>query len=221
MNFFDEDLAKVYQKLETNENGLSKKEREKRIEKYGLNKIEESKRESKWVKFLKQFKDLMIIILIFAAIFSFVEALVHGEAITDSIIILLVVIMNAVMGFVQEEKAESAIEELKKMTTVNSKVKINDKVVVVNSETLVPGDIIMLDAGDKIPADCRIIQAFSAKSDESILTGESLPVEKDEKKVASNLSLSERSNMLYSGCSLVNGKVVAVVVATNYKTEIG
>ncbi len=221
MNFFDEDLAKVYQKLETNENGLSKKEREKRIEKYGLNKIEESKRESKWVKFLKQFKDLMIIILIFAAIFSFVEALVHGEAVTDSIIILLVVIMNAVMGFVQEEKAESAIEELKKMTTVNSKVKINDKVVVVNSETLVPGDIIMLDAGDKIPADCRIIQAFSAKSDESILTGESLPVEKDEKKVASNLSLSERSNMLYSGCSLVNGKVVAVVVATNYKTEIG
>lgn len=221
MNFFDEDLAKVYQKLETNENGLSKKEREKRIEKYGLNKIEESKRESKWVKFLKQFKDLMIIILIFAAIFSFIEALVHGEAVTDSIIILLVVIMNAVMGFVQEEKAESAIEELKKMTTVNSKVKINDKVVVVNSETLVPGDIIMLDAGDKIPADCRIIQAFSAKSDESILTGESLPVEKDEKKVASNLSLSERSNMLYSGCSLVNGKVVAVVVATNYKTEIG
>lgn len=221
MNFYDETLDKVYKHLETNIKGLSKKERKARLEKYGANKIEDGKKESKWVKFFKQFKDLMIIILLFAAAFSLVEALVHHEPITDSIIILLVVVMNAIMGFVQEEKAESAIEELKKMTTVNSKVKIDGNVVVVDSETLVPGDVIMLDAGDKIPADCRIIQAFSAKSDESILTGESVPAEKSEKKIESGASLSERSNMLYSGCSLVNGKVTAVVVATNYKTEIG
>ena len=221
MNFFDESLEKVYKELDTNLEGLSKKEREKRIEKYGLNKIESGKKESKWVKFFKQFKDLMIIILLFAAAFSFVEAMVHGEAVTDSIIIILVVVMNAIMGFAQEEKAESAIEELKKMTTVNSKVKVNGNVVVVDSETLVPGDIIILDAGDKIPADCRIIQAFSAKSDESILTGESVPVDKNEKKVSGKAALSERSCMLYSGCSLVNGRVTAVVVATNYKTEIG
>ena len=221
MNFYDETLDKVYKHLETNIKGLSKKERKARLEKNGANKIEDGKKESKWVKFFKQFKDLMIIILLFAAAFSLVEALVHHEPITDSIIILLVVVMNAIMGFVQEEKAESAIEELKKMTTVNSKVKIDGNVVVVDSETLVPGDVIMLDAGDKIPADCRIIQAFSAKSDESILTGESVPAEKSEKKIESGASLSERSNMLYSGCSLVNGKVTAVVVATNYKTEIG
>ena len=220
MNFFDETLEKVYKNLDTNIKGLSKKERKARLEKYGANKIEEGKKESKWVKFFKQFKDL-IIILLFAAAFSFVEAIVHHEPVTDSIIILLVVVMNAIMGFVQEEKAESAIEELKKMTTVNSKVKVDGNVVVVDSETLVPGDIIILDAGDKIPADCRIIQAFSAKSDESILTGESVPAEKNERKIDSGASLSERSNMLYSGCSLVNGKVTAVVVATNHKTEIG
>jgi len=221
MNFFDVSLDKIYKELNTSINGLSKKERQKRIEKYGANKIENGKKESKWVKFFKQFKDLMIIILLLAAVFSFLEAIVHGEAITDSIIIVIVVVMNAIMGFVQEEKAESAIEELKKMTTVNSKVKIDGNVIIVDSETLVPGDIIMLDAGDKIPADCRIIKAFSAKSDESILTGESVPVDKNEKKVSSNCSLSERTNMLYSGCSLVNGKVTAIVVATNYKTEIG
>ena len=221
MNFFDESLENVCKELDTDLNGLSKKTRQKRIEKYGLNKIENGKKESKIVKFLNQFKDLMIIILILAAVFSFVEAIVHGEAITDSIIIILVVILNAIMGFVQEEKAESAIEELKKMTTVNSKVKVDGNVIVVDSETLVPGDIILLDAGDKIPADCRIVKAFSAKADESILTGESVPVDKNEKKVASSCSLSERTNMLYSGCSLVNGKVKAVVVATNYKTEIG
>ena len=221
MNFFNESLNEIYKELDTNIDGLSKKERKKRLETYGANKIENGKKESKWVKFLKQFKDLMIIILLFAAAFSFVEAIVHGEAITDSIIIILVVVMNAIMGFVQEEKAESAIEELKKMTTVNSKVKVDGTVVVVDSESLVPGDIIILDAGDKIPADCRIIKAFSAKSDESILTGESVPAEKDDKKVSGNASLSERHNMLYSGCSLVNGKVTAIVVATNYKTEIG
>ena len=132
MNFFDESLEKVYKELDTNLDGLSKKEREKRIEKYGLNKIESGKKESKWVKFFKQFKDLMIIILLFAAAFSFVEAMVHGEAVTDSIIIILVVVMNAIMGFAQEEKAESAIEELKKMTTVNSKVKVNGNIVVVD-----------------------------------------------------------------------------------------
>lgn len=221
MNFFDESIEKVYEALETNFNGLSKKERQKRIAKYGKNKIESGKKESNIVKFLKQFKDLMIIILLLAAVFSFVEAIINDESIIDSIIIVVVVVMNAIMGFMQEAKAESAIEELKKMTTVNSKVKIDGNTVVVDSETLVPGDIIILDAGDKIPADCRIIKAFSAKADESILTGESIPADKDEKKVNSNSSLSERSNMLYSGCSLVNGRVTAVVVATNYKTEIG
>lgn len=221
MNFFDETVEKGLKELNSDLNGLSKKERKKRIEKYGLNKIENGKKESKWLKFLSQFKDLMIIILILAAIFSFVEAIVNGEAITDSVIIIVVVIMNAIMGFVQEEKAASAIEELKKMTTVNSKVKVDGKVIVVGSESLVPGDIVLLEAGDKIPADCRIIKAFSAKADESILTGESVPVDKNERKVSSSCSLSDRTNMLYSGCSLVNGKVTALVVATNYKTEIG
>ena len=221
MDFFDKSIESVYKNLETGIDGLSKKERKKRIEKYGLNKIESEKKESKIIKFLRQFKDLMIIILLFAATFSFVEALVNGEAITDSIIIVVVVVMNAIMGFMQEEKAESAIEELKKMTTLTSKVKVDGNVIVVDSESLVPGDIIILDAGDKIPADCRIIRAFSAKSDESILTGESVPADKNDRIVDSNASLSDRSNMLYSGCSLVNGKVTAVVVATSYETEIG
>ncbi len=221
MNFFDESVESIYKKLETGLDGLNKKERKKRIEKYGLNKIESDKKESKIIKFLRQFKDLMIIILFLAAAFSFVEALVNGEPFTDSIIIVVVVVMNAIMGFMQEEKAESAIEELKKMTNVTSKVKIDGNVVVVDSESLVPGDVIILDAGDKIPADCRIIKAFSAKSDESILTGESVPADKNERTISSDASLSDRSNMLYSGCSLVNGKVTAVVVATNYETEIG
>ncbi len=221
MNFFDESIEKVYEALETNSNGLSKKERQRRIAKYGKNKIESGKKESNVIKFLRQFKDLMIVILLLAALFSFVEAIIHGESLVDSVIIVVVVIMNAIMGFMQEQKAEAAIEELKKMTTVMSKVRVDGNIVIVNSENLVPGDIIILDAGDKIPADCRIIKAFSAKADESILTGESVPADKNERKVPSNSSLSERSNMLYSGCSLVNGRVTAVVVGTNYKTEIG
>lgn len=221
MRYYDENVDKVLSYLQTSEEGLDKDEVKSRINRYGLNKLKETNKKSNFSKFIDQFKDLMIIILIAAAIFSGISAYLNNESYTDTIVIFAVVIINAIMGFVQELKAESAVESLKKMTTPNAKVKRNGKIMVCSSEEIVPGDIIELEAGDKVPADARVIWEVSSSVDESMLTGESEMVQKDVQTVDSNAQINERTNMIYSGCNVVYGKITAVVVATGMNTELG
>ena len=221
MKYYDLDVDEAFHSLQTKEDGLSIDEAKSRLNRYGLNKLKETNKKSNLSKFIDQFKDLMIIILIVAAIFSGISAKVNNEPYTDTIVIVAVVVINAIMGFVQELKAESAVESLKKMTTPNAKVKRNGKVMICSSEEIVPGDIIELEAGDRVPADARVIWEVSSSVDESMLTGESEMVQKDVEKVDSNSQINERTNMIYSGCNVVYGKINAVVVQTGMNTELG
>ena len=178
MKYYNMDIESIYEKLDTSINGLDEKEVEKRIEKYGKNKIEGAKKKSKIVKFLNQFNDMMIIILIIVAVLMAMYGVLYSHEYTDTIVIAVVVIINATMGFIQEQKAEVTLESLKKYVTSSCKVRRNGKIIVTDSEILVPGDIIILEAGDKIPVDARIIEETNLKVDESPLTGESVPVKK-------------------------------------------
>ena len=183
MKYYDEEIEDVLTNLQTSENGLSVEEAKARLNRYGLNKLKETNKKSKLAKFIDQFKDMMIFILIIAAVFSGISSYLNNEPYTDTIVIIAVILINAIMGFVQEMKAESAVESLKKMTTPTARVIRDGKVMVCSSEEIVPGDIITLEAGDKVPADARIIWEAASSIDESMLTGESEPMQKDVKKV--------------------------------------
>ena len=221
MKFYSLSVEKVFNILKSNENGLSNEVALERLRRNGKNKILSVKKKSKLSKFLDEFSDLMIIVLILSAIVSFILSFINNEPFTDSIIILAIVILNAILGFIQELKADKAIESLKKMQVSNVKVKRNNKVSVINSEEVVQGDIIILEAGDKVPADARIIWQVALKVDESSLTGESVPVDKDVVPLSENTLISKRSNMIYSGTSIVYGKCQAVVCETGMNTEFG
>ncbi len=214
----------LIKKLESNtRTGITEAEVDKRIKKYGLNKLKEEKKKGILLKFFGQFKDIMIIILIIAAILSAVVSITKGESMTDTIIILVVVFLNALLGVMQENKAEKAIDALKKMSSQKIKVKRESKVQSVDVEELVPGDIVLVEAGDYIPADMRIIENHSLRAEESPLTGESAAVDKEDKTFGENekVPLAERTNMLYSGSSIVYGRGVAIVVETGMNTELG
>ena len=221
MKYYDEDVDKVLDALQTSEEGLSNEEAKARLDRYGLNKLKETNKKSKLAKFLDQFKDMMIVVLLIAAVFSGISSYLNGEAYTDTMVIIAVVLLNAIMGFVQELKADSAVESLKKMTTPNAKVIRNGQVTICSSEKIVPGDILDLEAGDTVPADARVIWEVSSSVDESMLTGESEPIAKDVEKVSSDAQINERVNMVYSGCNVVYGKLKAVVVKTGMETELG
>ena len=221
MKFYSLDIEETLKKLSSNKDGLSNEEVEKRLKKDGKNKIIEIKKESNFSKFLNEFKDLMIIILILSSIVSFILSILSNESFTDSLIILAIVILNAILGFIQELKADKAVESLKKMQITTIKVKRNNEIYVVNSENIVKGDILVLEAGDTIPADARIIWEASLKVDESSLTGESIPVSKNIITLNENTILSQRKNMIYSGTSIVYGKCQAVVCGTGMNTEFG
>ena len=221
MKYYDEDVDKVLDALQTSEEGLSATEAQARLNRYGLNKLKETNKKSKLAKFLDQFKDMMIIVLLIAAVFSGISSYLNGEPYTDTIVIIVVVLLNAIMGFAQELKADSAVESLKKMTTPNAKVIRDGQVTICSSEKIVPGDIIDLEAGDTVPADARVIWEVSSSVDESMLTGESEPISKDVEKVNSDAQINERINMVYSGCNVVYGKLKAVVVKTGMETELG
>ena len=221
MKYYDEDVDKVLDALQTSEEGLSATEAQARLNRYGLNKLKETNKKSKLAKFLDQFKDMMIIVLLIAAVFSGISSYLNGEPYTDTIVIIVVVLLNAIMGFAQELKADSAVESLKKMTTPNAKVIRDGQVTICSSEKIVPGDIIDLEAGDTVPADARVIWEVSSSVDESMLTGESEPISKDVEKVNSDAQINERINMVYSGCNVVYGKLKAVVVKTGMDTELG
>ena len=221
MKYYSLDYKEIFSLLESREEGLTSDVASNRLKKYGKNKIVESKKQSKLSKFLSNFKDLMIIILIISAIVSFIISLINKESFTDSIIIILIVILNAILGFIQEQKADKAIDSLKKMQVTKVKVKRDNNIVIINSENVVKGDILVLEAGDTVVADARIIKSISLKTDESSLTGESIPIEKDTKQLDKNTPLAKRTNMIYTGTNIVYGKCQAIVVETGMDTEFG
>ncbi len=222
-NWFNQTVDETISNLKTNiENGLSTDETKKRQEEYGLNELKAKKKKSLLVKFLEQFKDFMIIVLIISAIVSGVVGVAQGEGITDTIIILIVVIVNAIIGVAQENKAEKSLEALQKLSSHVAKVIRNGKLEVIPSRELVVGDIVVLDTGDYVPADLRIIEAVNLKSQESALTGESVPVEKMSAKIDDEkIGIGDRINMLFSSSLITYGRGKAVVVETGMNTEVG
>jgi len=204
--------------------GLTADEVLSRKEKYGINKLREKKKKTTMQRFFDQFKDVMILILIAAAVVSFTVICLEknwGE-LFEPALILLIVILNAVMGVYQEGKAEKALDALKNMSAPHARVIRDGKETVIDAADLVPGDIIKLEAGDFVPADARLIHSAGLKSEESALTGESVPSEKDAlAEVKENAPLGDRHNMVYSGCSITYGTALAVVTATGMDTEMG
>ena len=206
------------------EKGLSESQVDELRKTYGLNKLKEKKKKSWFIKFLEQFKDVMILILIAAAIVSFVIAIINKEPsdFFEPLLILLIVVMNALMGVFQEAKAEKALDALKSLSSPHARVIRDGVEKIIKSEELVPGDIIKFEAGDFIPADGLLIESASLKSDESMLTGESLPSEKDAKReVKDDAALGDQTNKVFSGCSITYGSGKAIVVSTGMNTEIG
>ena len=231
MTYFDRSAQEAASSLGTDmQKGLSEAEAERRLAEYGENKLEEKKKKPLIVRFLEQFKDAMIIILLIAAVISFGVACYQvfgtgeGDPIefVEPILIVFIVILNAVMGLVQESKAEKALEALKNMSAPHAKVLRDGKEEIIAASELVPGDIIFLEAGDFVPADARLLESVNLKSEESALTGESVPAEKDAREaVAENAPIGDRSNMVFSGCSVTYGTATAVVTGTGMQTEMG
>ena len=214
----------VLKNLGTNEKlGLSDEEVKQRQEKYGKNKLQEKKKESLFIKFLKQFNDFMIIILIIASIISAVVSKMQGENdYVDSIIIIGIVVFNALMGVIQEAKAEKSIEALKQMTPQIARVVRNGKKIEINAEDLVKGDIIELEAGNYVPADCRILESYNLKIEESSLTGETEPSLKDADIICKkDIPLGDMKNMAFMASITVNGHGKAVVTDTGMNTKVG
>ena len=225
MNAHSKTREEILKELQTEaEQGLPSELAAKKLAEYGENKLKEKKKKTLLSRFLDQFKDAMIIILLIAAVVSFSIICFEknwGE-LFEPALILLIVILNAVMGVMQESKAEKALDALKSMSAPHARVIRDGKEAVIDAALLVPGDIIKLEAGDLIPADARLIQSASLKSEESALTGESVPSEKDATAVIDEKSpLGDRSNMVFSGCSVTYGTAVAVVTATGMNTEMG
>ena len=221
--WFNQEIKEVEKKLQTNlEKGLTKEEVQKRKEKYGFNELTANKKKTLLQRFVDQFKDFSIIVLIIAAIVSGAVGIAEGEGITDTIIILIVVIVNAIIGVTQESKAEKSLEALQKLTDHASKVIRNGEIIVIPARELVPGDIVVLDTGDYIPADLRIIEAVNLKAQEASLTGESVPVEKNIKKIeAEEIGIGDRVNMLFSSSLVTYGRGKGIVVETGMTTEVG
>ena len=219
-------LEEVLKEQNSSQEGLTTGEAQERLSKYGKNELEKGKKTSLIQRFLKELADPMIIILIVAAIISGITAFYEGESFADVIIILSVVVINAVLGVVQESKAEAAIEALQEIAAATSKVLRDGKVTVLKSDELVPGDVVLLEAGDAVPADGRIIESASMKIEEAALTGESVPANKiagllkldtGEKDVP----LGDRKNMAYMGSTVVYGRGKMVITGTGMKTEMG
>ena len=218
---YSKNEEEIFKTLNSNIDGLDSKETEKRLNDYGQNIIL-NKKKTPWIlRFLKQFNDTMIIILLVVALLLYFYGYFYSHEYTDTIVILFVVFINAIVGFMQEEKAALILRDLKKYETSTCKVKRNDKIIVINTKELVPGDIIYLESGETVPADIRILSCESLKVDESALTGESIPVQKSSDVLKNNLILQDQTNMLFLGTNITNGKSTGIVVSTGKNTEIG
>ena len=221
--WFNKTVGETCEILQTNEEkGLTEEQVEQKRMQYGYNELKAKKKKSLFIKFLEEFKDFMIIILIIAAIISGIVGVMEGEGITDTIIILIVVIVNAIIGVAQENKAEKSLEALQKLSSHAAKVIRNEKLIVVPAKELVPGDIVVLETGDYIPADLRLIEAVNLKVQESALTGESVPVEKiSDEIIEEDVGIGDRKNMLFSSSLVTYGRGKGIVVETGMNTEVG
>ena len=225
MTAHNEDALKVVQSLHSDMTiGLTEGQVQEKRAQHGENKLREKKKKTNLQRFAEQFKDVMILILIVAAIISFAIACIEGEPkeFFEPVLILLIVILNAIMGVMQESKAEKALDALKSLSAPHARVIRDGEEKVIDAVELVPGDIIRLEAGDFIPADARLIRSVSLKSEESALTGESVPSEKDAAVIVDEKApLGDRNNMVFSGCSITYGTATAIVTATGMDTEMG
>lgn len=241
-SYHAQSISDVVKELDTDvENGLSSEEAKRRLEKYGLNKLEEGKKVPFIIKFLKQFIEPMVIVLLIAALISLAIFIINGcinvsdgasfmvsktgtrnDEYIDAIVIIAIVIINAFIGAIQEQKAEQSLEALKKLSTPICKVKRAGKIYNVKSEEIVYGDLVILEEGDIIPADLRLVTSVDMKSDESSLTGESIPVEKDAKSILKEDALTaEKTNVVYSSCPVSYGRGTGLVIHTGMDTEVG
>lgn len=219
-NYTFEEVAKKQNVLL--DKGLTNEEVEQRLQASGYNEFQKRKKRSLFAKFLDQFKSFMIIILLIAAVVSGITGYLQGEGFADAIIILLIVILNAVIGLVQESKAEESLEALQKLSAPQCEVLRNGVVMTIESRNLVPGDIVLLETGDSVPADLRLIESVNLKIQEAALTGESLPVEKcTDALTGQDIPLGDRANMAFSSGSVVYGRGKGLVVATGMNTEVG
>ena len=221
--WFNKTIEETSETLKTNiEKGLSKEQVEEKQREYGFNELKAKKKKSLFVKFLEEFKDFMIIILIIAAIISGIVGVIEGEGITDTIIILIVVVVNAIIGVAQENKAEKSLEALQKLSSHASKVIRDGNLIVIPARELVPGDIVVLETGDYIAADLRLIEAVNLKVQESSLTGESVPVEKvTEAMNEEKVGIGDRINQVFSSGLVTYGRGKGIVVETGMNTEVG
>ncbi len=225
--YYDKKVKYVLKELDTDKDGLSSSEAKKRLEKYGRNKLREEKKISPFKIFIEQFKSPLIWVLIAAMVISIAVAFIEKENglmlrdLTDAIVIGVILILNAILGFVQEYKAEKAIEELKKMASLKATVLRDGKEKDIDAEELVPGDVVLIETGDRIPADARIIEEHELEIQEAALTGESTPVAKKEEKLKSDLAVGDRVNCIFSGTVATKGRAKAVVMKTGMDTEIG
>ena len=225
MRYETQEPRTVLAALQSDEAGLSQAEAARRLTEHGPNKLAEQKKPSLVARFFAQFKDPMTFILLAAAAVSGFTAAYAGESFADVIIILAVVIINALLGVIQESKAEQAIEALQRMSAARSRVRREGAVVELPSSELVPGDVVLLEAGDAVPADARLLHSASLKVEEAALTGESVPVEKHAEALACEegkaIPLGDRKNMVYMGSTAVYGRAEAVVTSTGMRTEMG
>ena len=222
-NWFSKTVTETSEYFKTDlKKGLNLEGVEESRKKYGINELKAKKKKTLLIKFLEQFKDFMIIILIIAALVSGIIGYIENEGITDSIIILIVVIMNAIIGVAQESKAEKSLEALQKLSSHVAKVIRNGELIIVPSKELVPGDIVVLETGDYVPADLRIIEAVNLKVQEASLTGESVPVEKNIEAISDEkVGIGDRTNMLFSSSLITYGRGKGIVVETGMNTEVG
>lgn len=211
----------IFKTLNSNIDGLDSKEAKKRLNDYGQNIILNKKKTPLILRLLKQFNDTMIIILLVVAVLLYFYGCFYSHEYTDTIVILFVVFINAIVGFIQEEKSALILKDLKKYETSTSKVKRDDKILIINTKELVPGDIIYLESGETVPADIRILRCENLKVDESALTGESIPVQKSTDVLKENLIIQEQKNMLFLGTNITNGKCTGIVVSTGKNSELG
>ena len=221
--WFNKTVEETCEILQTNEEkGLTEEQVAEKRKEYGYNELKAKKKKSLFIKFLEEFKDFMIIILIIAAIISGIVGIMEGEGITDTIIILIVVIVNAIIGVAQENKAEKSLEALQKLSSHAAKVIRNGSLVVLPARELVPGDIVVLETGDYIAADLRLIEAVNLKVQESSLTGESVPVEKNTIAMSEEkVGIGDRTNQAFSSSLVTYGRGKGIVVETGMNTEVG
>ena len=211
----------VFESVRSSEKGLKTEQAEERLQAYGENVLKEKNKKSPIKIFFSQFTNMMVLLLILVGVVSLVYSIVNNESVIESVVIFSCLLINVIMGFVQEMKSENAIDALKTMTQSKVQVKRDGVWVEIDTAKLVVGDVIQLDAGDKVPADARIIKAVNAKVDESILTGESLQVDKDDEILSGDKLIQDQINIVFSGTSVTNGKIEAVVIKTGMETELG